>query len=60
MGALKAMDTPIIVMTDTNGVGIENSPLFACSSDFIAKPFQTAELLVKGQTWSLQSQFGML
>jgi two-component system, chemotaxis family, chemotaxis protein CheY len=52
--------TPIIVMTDTNGAGIEGSPLFACSSDFIAKPFQTAELIVKGQTWSLQSQFGML
>ena len=52
--------TPIIVMTDTNGAGFKDSELFACSSDFIAKPFQTAELIVKGQTWSLQSQFGML
>jgi len=52
--------TPIIVLTDSHGAGSENSLLFAGSSDFLAKPFHTAELIVKGQTWSLQSQFGML
>ena len=52
--------TPIIVLTDTNGAGTGDSPLFTGSSDFLAKPFHTAELIVKGQTWSLQSQFGML
>jgi CheY-like chemotaxis protein len=51
--------TPIIVLTE-NGAENGHSPLFTGGSDFLAKPFHTAELIVKSHTWSLQSQFGML
>jgi CheY-like chemotaxis protein len=51
--------TPIIVLTE-NGAENGHSPIFTGGSDFLAKPFHTAELIVKSHTWSLQSQFGML
>jgi DNA-binding response OmpR family regulator len=52
--------TPVIFMTAANGLDHRAQASLSGGNDFLPKPFNTAELTVKAETWIWKSRFGLL
>jgi CheY-like chemotaxis protein len=52
--------TPVIFLTVANGTDHRTQPSLNGGNDFLPKPFNTAELAVKAETWIWKNRFGLL
>lgn len=52
--------TPIIFMTAANTLDHRAQATLSGGNDFLPKPFNTAELTVKAETWIWKNRFGLL
>jgi DNA-binding response OmpR family regulator len=52
--------TPVIFMTAANALDHRAQASLSGGNDFLPKPFNTAELTVKAETWIWKSRFGLL
>ncbi len=52
--------TPVIFLTVANTLDQRTQASLSGGNDFLPKPFNTAELAVKAETWIWKSRFGLL
>jgi len=59
-GNVRYRKTPVIFLTATNPLDPSSQASLSGGNDFLSKPFNTAELTVKAETWIWKNRLGFL